>query len=72
MRYTQKMIGHDVVIELRRDRQDPHSQHIAVRGTIEHIKRGIATVRYQVPWHPLKGAYVTYLDGSETWVSVPF
>lgn len=72
MRYTRQMIGRELVIQLHRYRNDPDSYRVDVRGTIEKVGRGIATVRYQIPWQPRSEGYVTYLDGTETYVGKPF
>lgn len=72
MRYTKSMIGKEVAIILEQNRNEPDNAPVATRGTIERVARHIATVRYQVPWHPLTEGYVTYLDGTESYVSDPF
>lgn len=71
MRYSKRMVGMDVVITLQRYRNE-ESYPVDVRGTIEKVGRGIAKVRYQVPWMPSQDGYTTYLDGSENYVSAPF
>lgn len=66
MRFTKAMVGNNIELQLHRDPNEPESTPTVVMGVIMRVRNRIATVTYQVPWHPLEHGYVTYLDGTET------